>query len=51
MNVVQLLFKYKADLCLARNDGITPLFIACEKNHVEIAKFLIDNVTNLSDKF
>ena len=46
-----MLHKYKADMDKPRNDGITPLFIACEKNHSEIVQFLIQNVIILSSDF
>ena len=38
--IIQLLLEAGAAISQARNDGVTPLFAACDKGHLEVAKLL-----------
>ena len=41
LNAVQLLLNHGADVTLASSEGITPLVIASQVNHVNVVWFLV----------
>jgi ankyrin repeat protein len=40
---VQLLIEHGADVAAQTEDGLTPLYLATKKGHVELAKFLTEH--------